>query len=98
MLIRPVSQTTSIPPLQGSSTQFEFNEVTAVTLEWRVSGLKAMYDGTKGETKSSVCLRVIIIFTTDKADHQEMHQICRIRGCGLELGGIVLPKLRYGRR
>lgn len=50
-----VPQSSSTPLTQASSSsaaQFEFNESTAVTLEWRLNGLKAMFDSTKGEAKS----------------------------------------------
>jgi hypothetical protein len=47
------------PPSGGHSgpsalqnTPLEFAESTAVNLEWRLSGLKEMYNVTKGEAKS----------------------------------------------
>lgn len=36
----------------SSSSHLEFAETATVTLEWRLSGLKNMYDTTKGEAKS----------------------------------------------
>ena len=49
-------QTPAPSPVPGSqpatSTPTEFSETTSVCLEWRLNGLKAMYDSTKGEAKS----------------------------------------------
>lgn len=38
-------------PLSDTPT-LDFAETQSVTLEWKLSGLKAIYDGTRGETKS----------------------------------------------
>jgi len=51
---------TSVPPAPSggvgpsafSNTPLEFAESTAVNLEWRLNGLKEMYNVTKGEAKS----------------------------------------------
>lgn len=39
-------------PSALQSQQLEFAESTAVNLEWKLTGLKEMYNTTKGEAKS----------------------------------------------
>jgi hypothetical protein len=51
---------TSVPPASAGqagpsalqSQSLEFAESTAVNLEWKLTGLKDMYNTTKGEAKS----------------------------------------------
>lgn len=58
-MLRDKELTSPVPPAPasghaGPSAQqaLEFAESTAVNLEWKLSGLKEMYNTTKGEAKS----------------------------------------------
>ncbi|WVF70048.1 hypothetical protein IAT40_004835 [Kwoniella sp. CBS 6097] len=47
----------------GSGSQ-EFQETTSICLEWRLTGLKAMYESTRGEQKSK-CIRSAVFGDAD---------------------------------
>ncbi|BEI90280.1 uncharacterized protein CcaverHIS019_0303500 [Cutaneotrichosporon cavernicola] len=47
-----------------AATAPEFNETTTVLLEWKLSGLRAMYDSSKGDTKSK-CIKSAIFGDPD---------------------------------
>lgn len=40
--------------VSSSSPTQEFSETTSVCLEWKITGLKSMYESTRGEQKSQV--------------------------------------------
>lgn len=48
VVVNPTTPSVAVP------TPLEYAESTSVCLEWRLSGLKAMYDSTKGDVKSYV--------------------------------------------
>jgi len=48
----PPAPSGGVGPSAFSNTPLEFAESTAVNLEWRLNGLKEMYNVTKGEAKS----------------------------------------------
>lgn len=47
-----VSTLTAAHASAVSSSGLEFAETSSVSLEWRLSGLKEIYESTKGEAKS----------------------------------------------
>ena len=48
----PPAPSGGVGPSAFSNTPLEFAESTDVNLEWRLNGLKEMYNVTKGEAKS----------------------------------------------
>ncbi|ORY26879.1 hypothetical protein BCR39DRAFT_539919 [Naematelia encephala] len=56
------SASTSVSP--GPAAALEFNETTSVTLEWRITGMKATYDQSRGDAKSK-CIKSAVFGDAD---------------------------------
>ncbi len=41
-----------VPPAVDAAVQLEYAETACVTLEWRVGGLKSIFEASRGESKS----------------------------------------------
>ncbi|RXK42252.1 hypothetical protein M231_00611 [Tremella mesenterica] len=52
------------PAAPSSASQLEFAETSSVCLEWRLSGLKAMYEQSRGESKSK-CIKSAVFGDAD---------------------------------
>lgn len=50
--------------ISSSSPTQEFSETTSVCLEWKITGLKSMYEGTRGEQKSK-CVKSAVFGDVD---------------------------------
>ncbi|WWC59204.1 uncharacterized protein I303_101754 [Kwoniella dejecticola CBS 10117] len=68
---RDHAQVQAVPPTSSTSTAnttstqgHEFSETTSICLEWRLSGLKAMYESTRGDQKSK-CIKSAVFGDAD---------------------------------
>nr|XP_018265738.1 uncharacterized protein I303_02110 [Kwoniella dejecticola CBS 10117]OBR87896.1 hypothetical protein I303_02110 [Kwoniella dejecticola CBS 10117] len=63
--VQAVPPTSSTSTANTTSTQgHEFSETTSICLEWRLSGLKAMYESTRGDQKSK-CIKSAVFGDAD---------------------------------
>nr|XP_019047445.1 hypothetical protein I302_04058 [Kwoniella bestiolae CBS 10118]OCF26375.1 hypothetical protein I302_04058 [Kwoniella bestiolae CBS 10118] len=60
----PPAASSSSTPAAPSTSGHEFQETTSVCLEWRLTGLKTMYESTRGEQKSK-CIKSAVFGDAD---------------------------------